>query len=63
MSKPKFVIEYSVDADEFKHYVGRCPKSQKEFDLFCHYYKNGLDAQIDWDVIGKCAADEIKKGN
>jgi hypothetical protein len=61
MAKPNKTIEFLVDADEFEHYVGRYPKNKAEFEQFFHYYKNGLDTQIDWEIIGKSAAELMKK--
>ena len=52
--------DFGTDVAEFKQYVGRKPRSNKEMEEWVHYLKKGVDAQLDWDIINKCAADNIK---
>ena len=48
--------DFGTDVSEFKRYVGRKPKNEKEMEEWVHYIKNGMNAQLDWDVINQCAA-------
>lgn len=51
---------FGTNTEEFKHYVGRYPKSWDEFNDWVHYMKKGMDAQLDWDMICRCAAENIR---
>ena len=48
-----------IDENDFKECFGRRPKNQKEWDNFVHYIKNGVDAQLDWDIIYQCTKDAM----
>jgi hypothetical protein len=52
--------DFGTDIQEFKHYVGRKPRNKKEMEDWVHYIRKGIDAQLDWDIINKCAADNFK---
>lgn len=56
--------EYEVSEDMFKHYVGRKPKSKDELQEFADLTYKGMEAQLDWNIIYKCASDnfEIEEG-
>ena len=54
-------VSYGIVVEEFTRAVGRPPRDQQEFDDFGHYVKNGLDAQIDWDVVTQCAAEAMEQ--
>jgi hypothetical protein len=51
---------FGTDEQEFEHYVGRKPK-HNEMEAWVHYIKNGIDAQLDWEIINRCAAENFKK--
>lgn len=55
------VIEFLITADDFEEAFGRQPRDREEFEFgdFAHYCKNGLDAQVDWDVIRRAAAARV----
>jgi hypothetical protein len=50
----------TLNEDGFVASVGRKPKNQKEFDDWCGYIENGIEAQLDWGVLGDCAAEYFK---
>jgi hypothetical protein len=50
---------FETDADDFEHFVGRKPKKGELAD-WVHYLKNGIDAQLDWDILYETAAEEFK---
>jgi transposase len=52
--------KFGTSKEEFEHYVGRKPK-KGEMDDWVHYLEKGVEAQLDWDIINTCAADEIKE--
>lgn len=54
------IVTFEVGKEEFKHYVGREPK-KGELEDFAHFIQNGIDAQLDWEVLYSCAGDEIKR--
>ncbi len=51
-------LDYGTDTQEFEHYVGRRPK-KGEMDDWVHYLKKGVQAQLDWEVINRCAAENF----
>lgn len=53
--------DFGTDKAEFERYVGRPPKSDEEMDEWVHYQTKGMDAQLDWDTICSCAADNFDK--
>jgi hypothetical protein len=53
-------IDWGTNAEEFKHYVGRFPDNKKELIEFARLIKRGIESQVDFEVIGKCAAEEFK---
>jgi len=55
------ICDFGTDIQEFEHYVGRKPKNKKEMENWVHYLKKGMDAQLDWDVICKCASDNFNE--
>ena len=50
---------YGTSSEEFEHYVGRKPK-KGEMDDWVHYLKKGMEAQLDWEIINKCASENFK---
>lgn len=52
-------INWSVNSEIFKHHIGRLPIDIDELDSFARLVKNGIDAQLDWDIIYSCAAEEF----
>ena len=46
----------TISDGDFEQCFGRKPK-ESEWDNFVHYVKNGVDAQIDWDIIFECTRD------
>ncbi len=52
---------FGTTVDEFEHYVGRKPKDKKEMEDWTHLLKKGMDAQLNWDIIYKCAAENFNK--
>ncbi len=58
--KKDIPCNFGTDTEEFKHYVGRYPKSMEEFNDWVHYMKNGMNAQLDWSIICTCAAENFK---
>lgn len=54
----QYVIILSIN--EFVSSTGRKPKNQEEFDDWCHYMAKGIEAQLDWDILGSCAADLLR---
>jgi len=52
--------DFGTDSDEFKQYVGRFPKNKEELEEYAHYCKKGVDAQLDWEEICKCASNEVE---
>ena len=52
--------DFGTNTQEFEHYVGRKPKNEKEMEDWVHYLKKGMDAQLDWETINKCAAENFK---
>lgn len=60
--KRNLKLNFGTDSKEFKHYVGRKP-TKEEFDKWVHYLENCVNAQLDWDIINKCTADNFSKPN
>lgn len=54
----KVTIEFVIDTDTFKHFVGRDPVDN-EFDDFVRLVRKGCDAQLDWDMIYSLAATDF----
>jgi len=52
--------EYNVSEKMFEHYVGRKPVNIVELQKFADLTYKGMESQLDWDIIYKCAADEFK---
>lgn len=52
---------FGTDVQEFEHYVGRKPKNEKEMEDWVHYLEKGMHAQLDWDMINECAAENFKR--
>ena len=50
--------DFGTNEEEFKRYVGRKPK-KGELESWVHYIRNGINAQLDWDIINTCAAAEF----
>ena len=50
--------DFGTCEEEFKRYVGRKPKDG-EMEDWVNYNKKGIDSQLDWDVICKCASDNF----
>ena len=57
----KIPCDFGTDEAEFKHYVGREPKDGQEMAEWVRFIKKGVDAQLDWEMICKCSADEFKR--
>jgi len=53
--------DFGTDLQEFEHCVGRPPRDKKEMEEWVHLLKNGIDAQLDWSIINRCASEEIKE--
>ena len=51
--------DFGTDASEFENYVGRPPRNEEEMEDWIHYIKKGMDGQLDWDTINRCAADNF----
>jgi len=51
---------FGTNASEFKHYVGREPKNKDEILDWTHYVKKGMESQLDWEIINKCASENFK---
>ena len=54
------IARFTTDSDDFELCVGRPPKNKKEMEDWVHYLRNGVDSQLDWDIIYKVAADQFK---
>ena len=54
-------FSFGTDEKEFEHYVGRKPKDKNEFLDWVRLVEKGVQSQVDWDVIGECAKEEIMK--
>ncbi len=52
--------DFGTDVQEFEHYIGRKPKNNEEMEVWVRRLKQGMDAQLDWDIICDCASDEFK---
>ena len=52
-------LNWGTDSEEFKHFVGREP-TREELNQFVHNIKKGIEGQVDWDILLKCAAEEFK---
>ncbi len=50
----------TLNEEGFVASVGRKPENQKEFDDWCSHIETGIEAQLDWDTLGECAADYFK---
>ena len=55
----KVICDFGTDSEEFEHYVGRKP-TRKEMDDWVHYLRKGIEAQLDWEIINKCASENFK---
>lgn len=55
-------VNFGTDCSEFERYVGRPPKNEEEMDNWVHYLENGVEAQLDWDIINSCASDNFNSG-
>ena len=53
-------IIYEIGKHDFEHTFKRKPKDKDEFDKFCHYCKNGIAEQIDWDILFNCAKEAME---
>ena len=51
--------DFGTDEQEFERYVGRKPIDNDEMELWVHYLKKGIDAQLDWNMICECAAENF----
>lgn len=51
---------WGTDCEEFKHFVGRYPANLKELQEFAQSISRGIDAQLDWDILGTCAAERTR---
>lgn len=51
---------FGTDEQEFEQYVGHKP-TRKEMEEFVCLLKKGMDAQLDWDMITREAAEHFKK--
>lgn len=61
MMSASIPTNFETDENEFKQYVGRKPKNQEELEDFANLLRKGIDAQLDWQILYECAAEEIKK--
>jgi hypothetical protein len=52
-------LDFGTDSEEFEHYLGHKP-TRKEMDEWVSYLKKGVNAQLDWDTINKCAAEALR---
>jgi len=52
---------FGTDVQEFEKYVGRPPRDEKEMKEWVRLLKNGIDAQLDWEIINRCASNEVKE--
>ena len=50
---------FDIDESDFVTAVGRPPKNNDELEKFCHAIDNGIDAQLDWDILYECAKNEV----
>lgn len=51
---------FGTTVSEFEHYVGRKPKNEEEMERWVRDLEKGMHAQLDWDIINKCAAENFK---
>ena len=54
------ICNFGTSSKEFEHYVGRKP-TKKEMDNWVHYLEKGVEAQLDWNIINKCASENFRK--
>jgi hypothetical protein len=54
-------IDWGTDAEEFKHYVGRYPKNLEELKSWAYKISQGVQSQVDWDMVCEIASEEFKK--
>jgi hypothetical protein len=57
--KRNILCNFGTDSEEFEHYVGHRP-SRKEMDDWVYYLEKGINAQLDWDILNKTAAEAVK---
>ena len=50
---------YEIGEGDFEQAFGRKPKDDGELDDFAHYCYKGMEAQLDWDIIYKCAREAM----
>jgi len=53
-------LDFGTDSEEFRHYVGRPPKKGEMYE-WVRLLRKGVESQLDWDIIDRCAADEFRK--
>ena len=51
--------DFGTDSEEFEHYVGHKP-TRKEMNDWVHYLYKGVESQLDWEVINRCAAEAMR---
>lgn len=54
-------FKVGVTVGDFEFAFKRKPKDIEEWENFAHYCKNGMDAQLDWDMIITCAKQAMEK--
>jgi hypothetical protein len=52
---------FDIDENDFVNAIGRQPKDDKELDAFCRLICEGINAQVNWEILYKCAKDEMKE--
>lgn len=52
-------ITFRITIYDFKSFVGREPKDEKEFKSFVNLVRKGLDKIVDFEVILSLAAEEF----
>lgn len=53
-------LNFGTDEAEFELYVGRKPE-KGEMDDWVYYLRKGIEAQLDWSILNKCAAEQFRR--
>jgi hypothetical protein len=51
----------TITKADFEFCFNRTLKNQEEWDDFIHYIKNGVDAQLEWNIIYIHAKNNMRK--
>lgn len=60
MKKYNYDFKMGISQEDFKQIMGREPEDVNEFLDFAYLCEKGVESQLDWDIIYKCAKEEMK---